>query len=197
MAFAKPIVLEEANLWPLRNTPIQCQPPAIQIQLAIINVLLSDPAILLLDEPAQGLNRQEAQFLLSWVKRFAHEHGKTVILATRHIEAIRKQCERVVVLDNGHLVADQPASILDSLFPDQIYQIVLKGYLSDDWSEWFDGLTISHTTNEVTTLSGPLPDQAALHGALIKVRDLGLPLLAVDRVEPDVDEVLRVLTRDR
>jgi hypothetical protein len=87
--------------------------------------------------------------------------------------------------------------ILDSLFPDQIYQIVLKGHLSDDWSDWFDGLTITHTTNEVTTLSGPLPDQAAFHGALIKVRDLGLPLLTVERVEPDVNEVLKVLTRDR
>ena len=55
----------------------------------------------------------------------------------------------------------------------------IEGHLDDTWSAWFDGLAVSHTANGQTLLAGDLPDQAALHGALNKIRDLGLPLLAV------------------
>ena len=65
------------------------------------------------------------------------------------------------------------------------YHIRLKGHLDDHWSAWFDNLTISNQANGQAVLSGPLPDQAALHGILIKIRDLGLPLLAVTTVATD------------
>jgi hypothetical protein len=58
--------------------------------------------------------------------------------------------------------------------------ITVKGHLDQCWSEWFDGLTITHLENGGTVLSGHLPDQAALHGVLTKVRDLDLILIAVD-----------------
>jgi hypothetical protein len=58
------------------------------------------------------------------------------------------------------------------------YQIRIAGLLDHTWTEWFDGLAISYTAEE-TILSGPLPDQAALHGVLNKIRDLGLTLLSV------------------
>ncbi|MBI1878986.1 MAG: hypothetical protein HYR94_12340 [Chloroflexi bacterium] len=63
------------------------------------------------------------------------------------------------------------------------YQIKVKGHLDQHWSEWFDGLTITHATNGETVLSGSVMDQAALHGLLLKIRDLNLTLLAVNRVE--------------
>jgi hypothetical protein len=62
------------------------------------------------------------------------------------------------------------------------YQITIKGHLDDHWSAWFDNLTISNEANGEAVLHGPLTDQAALHGVLIKIRDLGLPLLAVTTV---------------
>ena len=58
-------------------------------------------------------------------------------------------------------------------------EIRVRGHLDDVWSAWFDGLAIARTEDGETVLAGELPDQAALHGALTKVRDLGLPLLAV------------------
>jgi hypothetical protein len=64
-----------------------------------------------------------------------------------------------------------------------IYAIRVKGYLDQSWSSWFDGLTITYGPDGSTVLRGPLPDEAALHGVLNKVRDLALPLLAVNRVE--------------
>ena len=63
-----------------------------------------------------------------------------------------------------------------------IYEIRVQGRLDQRWSTWFDGLTISYEGEDITVLRGPLVDEAALHGMLIKVRDLVLPLLAVSRV---------------
>jgi hypothetical protein len=62
------------------------------------------------------------------------------------------------------------------------YEITIQGHLDPHWSEWFDGLRITHEPNGTTTLAGPIVDQAALHGVLIKVRDLGLPLIGVRRM---------------
>jgi hypothetical protein len=66
-----------------------------------------------------------------------------------------------------------------------IYEIRLQGRLDQRWSTWFDGLTISYEGEDITLLRGSLVDEAALHGILIKVRDLALPLVAVSRV-PDM-----------
>ena len=64
-----------------------------------------------------------------------------------------------------------------------IYQIRVKGNLDQRWSDWFDGFTVTLQADDETSLTGPVADQAALHGLLAKVRDLGLPLLSVKRVE--------------
>ena len=66
-------------------------------------------------------------------------------------------------------------------------RIRVGGHLDSSWSEWFEGLRLTYEANSETVLSGPIVDEAALHGVLAKVRDLGLPLLAVNRVEPGLE----------
>lgn len=66
-----------------------------------------------------------------------------------------------------------------------VYQIRLQGHLGSQWADWFGGMTITLADNGDTLLTGPLADQAALHGLLKKVRDLGLSLLSLHCVEPD------------
>ncbi len=65
-----------------------------------------------------------------------------------------------------------------------VYQIRIKGHLGHQWTDWFGGLSITLEDNGDTLLSGPVVDQAALHGLLKKVRDLGMPLLSVVCVTP-------------
>ncbi len=65
-----------------------------------------------------------------------------------------------------------------------IYQIRIRGHLSQQWMEWFDGMEITQEEDGDTLLTGPVTDQAALHGLLKKVRDLGLPLVSVCLLEP-------------
>ncbi len=65
------------------------------------------------------------------------------------------------------------------------YRIRVRGHLHDRWSEWFGGLVIQRQEDGTTVLVGPVVDQAALHGVIIRIRDLGLPLLSVKLcVEP-------------
>lgn len=84
--------------------------------------------------------------------------------------------------------------------PDQpaLYQIRIKGHLGEQWTDWFGGLTITPEENGDTLLTGRVIDQAALHGLLRQVRDLGMPLLSVNRLyagqakgsDADVDKVM-------
>jgi hypothetical protein len=75
----------------------------------------------------------------------------------------------------------------------EVYQIVVKGHLDCEWSEWFDGLTITQVGSGETILTGPLVDQTALHGVLIKIRDLGLPLLRLSHIEPERESSANLL----
>ena len=65
-----------------------------------------------------------------------------------------------------------------------VYQIRLKGHLGPQWTDWFEGLTITLEDDGETLMTGPVVDQAALHGLLKKVRDLGMPLISAVRVKP-------------
>jgi len=68
------------------------------------------------------------------------------------------------------------------------YEIRLRGHLDARWAGWFDGLSLSNENDGTTIIGGPVADQAALHGLLQKVRDLGLPLVSVTQVQPDQPE---------
>ena len=67
----------------------------------------------------------------------------------------------------------------------QNVEIRVKGQIDEHWSDWFEGLTITHTDQDETILLGTVVDQAALYGLLAKLRDLGLPLLSVNRTETE------------
>ncbi len=73
-----------------------------------------------------------------------------------------------------------------------VYQIKIKGHLDSHWTDWFEGLTITLEDNGDTVLTGAVVDQAALHGLIKKVRDLGMPLVSVSPVETGQTDVSNV-----
>jgi hypothetical protein len=72
----------------------------------------------------------------------------------------------------------------------EVYEIKVKGVIDGKWSEWFEGLEVSPQPSGETILAGPVVDQAALHGLLQKVRDVGLPLISVKRAGDRSDREL-------
>lgn len=72
-----------------------------------------------------------------------------------------------------------------------IYQIRIRGHLGAQWTSWFDGLTITLEDGGATLLSGPVMDQAALYGLLKRVRDLGMPLISLNYLEPAQSNALK------
>jgi hypothetical protein len=80
------------------------------------------------------------------------------------------------------LMSNKPTPQPHSVLP-MIYQIRIQGHLDSQWTAWFEGLTITLEDNGETLLTGPVIDQAALHGLIKKVRDLGIPLVSVVPVE--------------
>lgn len=69
-----------------------------------------------------------------------------------------------------------------------IYEIRIRGHLDKDWAEWFEGLTLTHTNDGHTILTGPLADQPALHGVLNRIRNLNLALISVNQVESNPED---------
>jgi hypothetical protein len=88
-------------------------------------------------------------------------------------------------------MSDTDTSPVDHDEPER-YEIRIKGHLNDQWDGWFGGLTITREDNGETLLTGTVVDQAALHGLLRKVRDVGMPLIAVNRIEPGQANALDV-----
>ena len=70
------------------------------------------------------------------------------------------------------------------------YKIKVKGHLTPEWTNWFDGIDITHNENNETILSGLVADQAALYGLLGKVRDLGMPLLSIENIKSNHENKL-------
>ncbi len=79
-----------------------------------------------------------------------------------------------------------PNELIPATDPGQprVYQIRIEGHLGREWTDWFEGLAITLEDNGDTLVTGPVIDQAALHGLLKKVRDLGMPLVSVIRLKP-------------
>lgn len=85
------------------------------------------------------------------------------------------------------MMPNEPGSGYDADQP-LICQIRLKGYLGQQWMDWFEGLTVTLEEDGNTLLSGPVLDQSALHGLLKKIRDLGMPLLSVNSISKAADD---------
>ena len=98
------------------------------------------------------------------------------------VQTVRIGHNRYKMMSNNPDPATDPSHSM-------VYQIRIMGHLDSQWTDWFGGLSITLEDNGDTLLTGPVVDQAALHGLLKKVRDLGLPLVSINRVESGQTDV--------
>ncbi|HEY3342103.1 MAG TPA: ABC transporter ATP-binding protein [Anaerolineae bacterium] len=187
--------LRELDLWERRNDLVNEFSRGMQQKVSIACALIHDPSIVLLDEPTLGLDVAASRTVKGWVMRLAREQGKTVVLTTHQLDMAQELCDRVAIMSNGRLVANQPVSELLGVFREEYYQIRVKGHLFGYHPAWLNGLSAAEDEAD-TVFSGPVSGQGALHALLDNLHEMGLPLLEARRVEPDLEEVFVRLTSD-
>lgn len=181
-------LLTELDLWERRNDPVGTFSRGMQQKVAIASALIADPPIVLLDEPTLGLDVQAARTVKLWVNRLAHEQGKTVVLTTHQLDMAEELCDRIAIMRQGQLIADQPVSELLGVFQQEFYQIRVRGHLNGHRPQWLNGMEVTEENGE-SLLSGALQSQEELYDLIGHMRGLGLPLVSVLRTEPDLEEI--------
>ena len=189
-------LLKELDLWDRRNDDVREFSRGMQQKVAISAALMSDPPIVLLDEPTLGLDVESARTVREWVSRLAKEENKTVLLTTHQLTMAQELCDRVAIINEGRLIADRTVGELLSLFRRDYYTIRVGGQFNGQGS-LPDGLVIEEGEHE-TTISGDIADQDRLHQVLRFIRAEGLPILSVQRTEPSLEHIfMELLNEDR
>ncbi|MCI0399064.1 MAG: ABC transporter ATP-binding protein [Chloroflexi bacterium] len=181
-------LLNDLGLWDRRHDQVRSFSRGMQQKVAIACALVTDPPILLFDEPTLGLDVQAARTVKEWVTRLAHEQGKTVVLTTHQLDVAQTLCQRIAIINRGRLITNKPVGELLELFRQEFYQIRLQGHWNSHQDMPWPGVAVQIQDGE-THLNGVIADQATLYQLLDTVRETGLPLLAVNREEPNLEEV--------
>lgn len=133
---------------------------------------------------ATGFSRYSASRSPNNTAQYPKTIPSTILsaLSTNTPSPLYSLCSKRTAEPAGKLSHDKDRGMANQ---PMVYQIRLEGHLGDQWTLWFEGLTITREEHGETVLTGPVADQAALYGLLRKVRDLGMPLLAVYQLKPE------------
>lgn len=187
-------LLADLDLWVRRNEPVMKFSRGMQQKVAIACALIHDPQIVLLDEPTLGLDVEASRTVRTWMEKLASEQGKTVLLTTHRLDMAQEVCDRVAIMSQGRLAAEHSVDELLGMFRRESYEITVRGRLdghSRDFSEWH----LEETFGE-TKLSGTLHGTEQLNRTLGHLSRLDMPLISVNRVEPDLEDVFVHLSRE-
>lgn len=184
-------LLAELDFEGVQDRPVYKLSASQQRLVTFICALQADPSIVIFDEPLAGLDPASVGPVKNWLASLARAQGKTVIIATCQPELIEEVGDEVAIISRGRLVTQQPVAQLLRVPQAAVYEIRFQGHLAPHWRDWFDNLALAHTETGETVLAGPIQDQAALYGVLIKIRDLALPLLSVTRTGPSLANVMQ------
>jgi ABC-2 type transport system ATP-binding protein len=186
-------LLRDLGLWDLRHGSVGGFSRGMQQKVAVAAALITDPPILLLDEPTIGLDVEAARTVKDWIVRLAHEEGKTVVLTTHQLDMAQELCDRVAIMRAGRVVADLPVHELLRRFRQDRYQIVLGALTQGAELSLPVGTTVS-SSDGTTMLTSSLDDHD-IYGLLAQLSERGLPLRSVSPVEPSLEEVFLELVR--
>jgi ABC-2 type transport system ATP-binding protein len=167
----------------------------MQQKVAVAAALITDPPILLLDEPTIGLDVEAARMVKDWIVQLAHEQGKTIVLTTHQLDMAQQLCDRVAIMRAGRVVADMPVRELLRRFQQDRYRIVLGGAPDGQALRLPEGTAVSHEDG-ATILTSPALNGHDLYGLLARLSEGGAPLRSVSPIEPDLEEIFLELVRE-
>jgi ABC-2 type transport system ATP-binding protein len=184
-------MLHEFELWDWRDVGFGQLSQGLHRKAAIACALIAEPELLIFDEPNEYLDIPATRTVEAWLQS-ARRSGTTVILATRQPKTAQVLCDRVAIVREGHIILDRPVTELERSMEGEYYRILLRGEIDSRRAKWFGGLLMTAVSG-ITELSIVVEDQAALHGLLVKIRDLSIPLVSIECIEPRIDVLLTYL----
>jgi ABC-2 type transport system ATP-binding protein len=181
-------LLTELDLWDRRSEPVGSFSRGMQQKVAIAAALITDPPILLLDEPTIGLDVEAARTVKDWITRLAADEGKTVMLTTHQLDAAQELSGRIVVIQKGTIIADLPTGDLLSRYAEDRFTVQVAGS-----PDRLTGLVPPGARVEAgegsTRITLPDASQDALAGFLARLRGLSIALISVTQDQPDLEDV--------
>lgn len=187
-------LLRELGLWQRREELVGGFSRGMQQKVAIAAALITDPPILLLDEPTIGLDVEAARTVKQWITRLAGE-GKTIVLTTHQLAVAQELCDRVAVIRGGRIATDLPISELLDRYAEDRYRVTVDGHLGPDGRALPHGVSLE-SSNGTTRITLPSDNPDDLDQVLAHVQWHERRLLSVNQVRPDLEEVFVRLVRE-
>ena len=187
-------LLTDLGLWDRRGETVGSYSRGMQQKVAIAAALITDPPVLLLDEPTIGLDVEAARTVKDWIAHLAADEGKTIVLTTHQLPIVQELASRIAVIRNGEIIADLPTGELLSRFAEDRFEVRVAGLLHG-----FAGAVPAgaHAEADAKTTRVTLrdADQARLHEFLDDLRTARAPILSVTQAQPGLEEIfLRLIS---
>ena len=187
-------LLQELDLWERRDQQVGGFSRGMQQKVAVAAALVTDPPVVLLDEPTIGLDIEAARTVREWVIRLARQEGKTIVLTTHQLDMAEELCDRVAVIRRGEIITDLPTNELCNRYAENRYEVrvavdTLPAGVVDDGSE----VTVE---DGQTSILLPTEDQQALHALLARLGAAQVPVTSVNQVQPSLEEVFVRLVQE-
>src|SRR5487761_2826 len=181
-------LLTGLGLWERRNETVGSYSRGMQQKVAIAAALVTDPPVLLLDEPTIGLDVEAARTVRDWIAHLASGEGKTIVLTTHQLAIVQELADRIAVIRDGQVIADLPTRELLSEFAEDRFEVRVAGLLNG-----FAGMLPAGAGAEAdagtTRVTLRDADQGRLHHFLDDLRAKDIPLLSVTQAQPDLEEI--------
>jgi ABC-2 type transport system ATP-binding protein len=181
-------LLADLALWNRRNEAVGSYSRGMQQKVAIAAALITDPPILLLDEPTIGLDVEAARTVKDWIAHLAADEGKTIVLTTHQLAIVQELADRIAVIRDGSVIADLPTCELLSRFAEDRFEVRVAGPLTGSAGNLPAGAR-AEADADTTRVVLRDADQGRLHHFLEDLRASGVPLLSVTQAQPDLEEI--------
>ncbi len=188
-------LLSELDLWDRRYQPVGGFSRGMQQKVAVAAALITDPPVLLLDEPTLGLDVEAARTFKDWVARLAAEEHKTIVLTTHQLDVAQELSGRIAVIRSGRIVADLPTDELLARYAEDRMEVAVGASLDALGVALPDGARVA-SERGIWRVQLPSAEPAALYRLLGALGVAKAPLVSVRRAQPELEEVFLRLLHD-